>query len=244
MADIILATLNAKYIHSAFGLRYLFANLGPLQPQARLLEFDINQRPLDIAERILAEEPRIVGLGVYIWNVAPTTQVIAILKRLRPHLRVIIGGPEVSHETEGQPAVQMADHVIVGEADREFAEVCATILTGAAPGSKVIRPALPDLKCLTLPYEHYTDADIEHRVVYVEASRGCPFSCEFCLSSLDAGVRAFPLDALLACVCAFAGPRSAPVQVRRPDLQPEPRRQPIPASVLPRTIPAGPASPF
>lgn len=201
MADIILATLNAKYIHSAFGLRYLLANLGPLQPRAQLLEFDINQRPLDIAERILAEDPQIVGLGVYIWNVAPTTQVIAILKRLRPQLRVIIGGPEVSHETDDQPAVHLADHVIVGEADRKFAEVCAVILAGADPGSKVIRPALPELKNLALPYLHYTDADIAHRVVYVEASRGCPFSCEFCLSSLDAGVRAFPLDALLA---AFA----------------------------------------
>jgi radical SAM superfamily enzyme YgiQ (UPF0313 family) len=201
MAAIVLATLNAKYIHSAFGLRYLFANLGPLQPRTRLLEFDINQRPLDIAERILAEEPRIVGLGVYIWNVAPTTQVIAILKRLRPQLRVILGGPEVSHETEGQPAVRLADHVILGEADREFAKVCDMILAGTAPGSKVIRPALPDLNSLTLPYEHYTDADIAHRVVYVEASRGCPFSCEFCLSSLDTGVRVFPLDALLS---AFA----------------------------------------
>jgi radical SAM superfamily enzyme YgiQ (UPF0313 family) len=201
MAAIVLATLNAKYIHAAFGLRYLFANLGKLQSQARLLEFDINQRPLDIAERILAEEPDIVGLGVYIWNAIPTTQVVAILKRLRPNLHIILGGPEVSHEMTDQPAVALADHVIVGEADFAFAELCGTILAGADPGSKVIRPALPNLSSLTLPYEHYTDADIAHRVVYVEASRGCPFSCEFCLSSLDTGVRAFPLDALLA---AFA----------------------------------------
>src|SRR5579859_6663912 len=92
MAEIVLATLNAKYIHSAFGLRYLLANLGSLQPRAALLEFDINQRPLEIAERLLAENPRIIGLGVYIWNVAPTTEVVSALKRIRPDLTIILGG--------------------------------------------------------------------------------------------------------------------------------------------------------
>ena len=79
MPDIVLATLNAKFIHAAFGLRYLFANLGELQPRAVVAEFDINQRPLDIAEALLARQPKILGLGVYIWNVAETTEVVAIL---------------------------------------------------------------------------------------------------------------------------------------------------------------------
>ena len=68
MADIVLTTLNAKYIHAAFGLRYLMANLGGLQSRARLMEFDVKQRPLDIAEALLAQNPKIIGLGVYIWN--------------------------------------------------------------------------------------------------------------------------------------------------------------------------------
>ena len=83
MAEIILTTLNAKYAHAAFGLRYLMANLGDLQARAKILEFDINQRPLDVAEAILAEQPRLVGIGVYIWNVAPATQLVADLKRIR-----------------------------------------------------------------------------------------------------------------------------------------------------------------
>src|SRR5205809_4418551 len=102
MPDIVLTTLNAKYIHAAFGLRYLMANLGTLKSRARLLEFDINQRPLDIAEVLLAQAPKIVGLGVYIWNVAPATEVVATLKRVRPDIVVILGGPEVSYETEQQ----------------------------------------------------------------------------------------------------------------------------------------------
>ena len=81
---IVLATLNARYIHASFGLRYLLANLGSLRAEACLLEFDIQQRPADVAEAILAREPRIVGLGVYIWNVTETTKVVATLKRVRP----------------------------------------------------------------------------------------------------------------------------------------------------------------
>src|SRR5579863_10139044 len=102
MPDIILTTLNAKYIHASFGLRYLMANLGPLQPRALMAEFDINQRPLDVAEKLLAKNPRIIGFGVYIWNVAPTTEVVATLKRVRPDIIVVLGGPEVSYETEQQ----------------------------------------------------------------------------------------------------------------------------------------------
>src|SRR3954453_11120399 len=100
MADIVLTTLNAKYIHASFGLRYLLANLGPLQPSACLVEFDINQRPSDIAEVLLARNPKIIGLGVYIWNVAQTEEVVATLKRVRPDLIIVLGGPEVSYETE------------------------------------------------------------------------------------------------------------------------------------------------
>ena len=112
VADIVLTTLNAKYIHAAFGLRYLLANLGPLQSRARLVEFDIHQRPVDIAETLLALEPKIIGFGVYIWNVAPTTEIVAAIKRLRPEITIILGGPEVSYETESQSIAQLADRVM------------------------------------------------------------------------------------------------------------------------------------
>ncbi len=211
MADIVLTTLNAKYIHAAFGLRYLFANLGELRPRASLLEFDINQRPLDIAEIILARAPKIIGFGIYIWNVGQTTEVIAAIKRLQPEIKIILGGPEVSYETESQPVVQLADHVIIGEADLKFAEVCTELLDGRAelplgqdaqqhvPNKlpKIIPAELPDISKIILPYEFYNEDDIAHRIIYVEASRGCPFTCEFCLSSLDIPVRQVPLPAFL-----------------------------------------------
>jgi radical SAM superfamily enzyme YgiQ (UPF0313 family) len=199
MSDIVLSTLNAKYIHASFGLRYLLANLGALQSRAVLLEFDINQRPLDIAEILLAQNPKIIGLGVYIWNVVETTEVLAAIKRIRPEVIVILGGPEVSHETDKQEIVRLADHVITGEADLKFAEVCAQLLERGAPNLPKIIPAeLPDFSRLALPYEFYDAKDIAHRVIYVEASRGCPFTCEFCLSSLDVPVRAVNLELFLA----------------------------------------------
>lgn len=192
MPDIVLATLNAQYIHASLGLRYLLANLGPLRERARLAEFVIKQQPLEIVEAILALEPRIAGFGVFIWNTVQTTEVVALLKRLRPELIIILGGPEVSHETEGQAIVALADHVITGEADLMFAEVCRQLL-GTEPAllPKIIPAGPPPLPTLASPYDFYTDEDLAHRVLYVEASRGCPFSCEFCLSALDIPVRAF-----------------------------------------------------
>ena len=200
MTDIVLATLNAKYIHASFGLRYLMANLGDLRERTAMAEFVINQQPLEIVEAILNHAPRIVGFGVYIWNVEQTTAVVALLKRIRPDLIIILGGPEVSYETEGQDIVALADHVITGEADVKFAEVCRRLLGNedAASLPKIIAAELPALNQLASPYELYSAEDLKNRVIYVEASRGCPFTCEFCLSSLDIPVRAFATDVFLA----------------------------------------------
>lgn len=197
MADIVLTTLNAKYIHASFGLRYLMANLGPLRSRAALLEFDISQRTTDMLEVILSQEPRIVGIGVYIWNAEPALRLVADLKRLRPNVTVIVGGPEVSHEVERQEICRLADYVVTGEADLAFASLCAKLLGGCRPDAKVISADLPQMEQLALPYELYDAQDVAHRMIYVEASRGCPFRCEFCLSSLDVPVRNVPLEPFL-----------------------------------------------
>ena len=197
MPDILIATLNARYIHTAFALRCLHANLGELADRAAIREFDIKQRPADIAEALLAENPRVIGLGIYIWNIEPATELVEILKRVSPSTRVVLGGPEVSHETAGQRIVQLADHTITGEADTAFADTCRSLLAGETP-PKIIAATLPNLAEIALPYGGYTDDDIAHRVIYVEASRGCPFSCEFCLSSVDQPVRMFPPGRFLA----------------------------------------------
>ncbi len=198
MPDIVLATLNAKYPHAAFGLRYLFANMGPLQSQTVLREFTIQQAPLEIVETLLRDDPLIVGLGVYIWNVEQTTAIVSALKRLRPEVFIVLGGPEVSFVDDAPPVCDLADYVITGEADFAFAALCNDLQSGKRPLEKWIHPLTPNLADVTLPYDLYSDDDLAHRVLYVEASRGCPFTCEFCLSALDIPVRQFPIENFLA----------------------------------------------
>jgi len=197
VADICLVALNAKYIHASFGLRYLLANLGELRRHTRLMEFTIQDRALDMVEQVLAERPRLVGLGVYIWNAELAEAFVSHLTRVAPEVTVVLGGPEVSHEANAQPIVGMADYVIQGEGDLAFAQLARQVLDGAAPPPGVTPPTLPELSRVTLPYPDYDAEDVANRVVYVEASRGCPFRCEFCLSALDKKVRAFPLPELI-----------------------------------------------
>jgi len=199
---ILLTTLNARYAHAALGLRYLLANMGELTEQTTIQEFVIGLRPTDIVEKILAhrqpDQKLIVGFGVYIWNVIEITQIVAILKQVAPEVVIILGGPEVSHETDKQEIIRLADYVITGWGDITFADLCRQILNGPKPLMKVHAGAQPPLTELKLPYQLYSDTDIRHRTLYVEASRGCPFKCEFCLSSLDKTAWPFDIDQFLA----------------------------------------------
>lgn len=200
---IVLATLNAKYIHASLGLRYLLANMdlhgaAGLRQRTQLREFVIQQRPTQIVEELLALQPQVIGLGIYIWNVVETTQVVRLLKTLRPDIKIVLGGPEVSHETASQEICRLADHVVTGWGDVSFPKLCRALLDGPQPLMKVIVGEQPALEALALPYGEYTDEDLAKRLLYVEASRGCPFKCEFCLSSLDKTAWAFELDGFMA----------------------------------------------
>ncbi len=195
--DIVLTTFNARFIHSAFGLRYLRANLGELRERSSIHEFTINERPIDALETILAHQPKIVGVSTYIWNIDVVTEFASLLKRVSPETVLVIGGPEVSYELETQPVVEIADFVVTGQGDLAFADLCQMVLNGKEPVSRIINGGAVDVSLLQLPYEEYNDEDVAHRIIYVEASRGCPFRCEFCLSSLDKSVKAFDLDPFL-----------------------------------------------
>ena len=195
--QIVLTTLNARYMHTAFGLRYLYANLGELRSSARIEEFTIQQRPIDIAEKLLRHRAKIIGIGVYIWNVTEVTKTVELLKQISPETVVVLGGPEVSHLPDKPDVVDVADYVVMGAAEKSFRELCELVLSGTKPLERNIQSDELALDQLALPYQYYLDGDIKNRLIYVEASRGCPFKCEFCLSSLDRTSKPFELDVFL-----------------------------------------------
>lgn len=203
---IVLATLNARYIHASLGLRCLLANMAryggdDLRAATLLREYTIN-RPVeetvqDLLRTLEGADTAVLGLGVYIWNVTQTLEVVRQLKAARPDLVVVLGGPEASHELDTQPVAALADYVITGWGDVSFPRLCRALVHGPKPLMKVIAGEHPPMEELVLPYGEYTDEDVAHRVLYVEASRGCPFRCEFCLSSLDKTAWSFPQEAFM-----------------------------------------------
>ncbi|NLZ18126.1 MAG: DUF4080 domain-containing protein [Desulfobulbaceae bacterium] len=202
MAAILLCTINARYIHANLGLRWIWANLGALEAEAGLLEFTLDDQPADMAEAILVQKPRVLGLGVYIWNAMETQRLVMLLKQLAPELVIVLGGPEVSH-LPMRVDFSAADYIIQGEGELSFAALCADIVAGRRPSKRMLSAITPDLGKLKLPYHLYSDSDLAHRLIYVEASRGCPFGCEFCLSSLDKRVRIFDPTTFLAALEAL-----------------------------------------
>jgi radical SAM superfamily enzyme YgiQ (UPF0313 family) len=194
-ASIILCTLNARYSHASLALRCLMANLGPLQSQAKIVELVIGIKTEVALEKLLMLSPKIIGFSVYIWNVEETTKLVQLLKVIAPHIKVILGGPEVSFETEQQKICALADHIVLGPAERSFQQLCRQLLHGPAPLMKICpgdTTTAQHLEEIAAPYHLYTDQDLAQRLTYFEASRGCPFKCEFCLSSIDK--TAWPFD--------------------------------------------------
>ncbi|MDR0998084.1 MAG: radical SAM protein [Treponema sp.] len=201
---IILATINAKWIHPSLALRLLKANLGDYEDRCEILEFALRQPLAEKTGPILASRPLILGLSVSIWNHSATLELLKALDEewkagLRPVL--VLGGPEVSYLPEDAEIFRYADYVIRGEGEFAFYKLCSDLLakpdllspSGNGGFRNTVRPpaGLPaqfidapgaDLSLVRSAYHLYTAEDLTRKLVYVEASRGCPFSCEFCLS--------------------------------------------------------------
>lgn len=208
--NIVLSTLNAKYIHTNIAIRYLKAYSEP-EYSCILAEFTINDPTLSIVSELYQHSPDVVGFSVYIWNIEETLKVIRLLKLTRPETIIVCGGPEVSYDydqwLERTPEI---DYIVIGEGEQTFKDLLTAIdekkdlssvqgiayrenetLKITAPGPKL------DLRTLPSPFRFVEDLpQLSTRVMYIETSRGCPFSCQFCISSIEVGVRYFNREAI------------------------------------------------
>lgn len=191
---LLLTTLNGRYHHTSLALRYLLANLKAKEVEAQILEFTIEDSPQLIVEKILSQNPDYLGISVAIWNATQTLNLIKLIKEIKPEMPIILGGPEFAAQAESHPLFPYADYVIEGEGEEALNDI---LTKGAQSKAKIYRSPLLELSQVTLPYELYTEEDLEHRFVYVETTRGCPYRCAFCLSSLAPQVRYFPLEKIL-----------------------------------------------
>ncbi|MDD5359949.1 MAG: DUF4080 domain-containing protein [Sulfurovaceae bacterium] len=199
MSRIVLTTLNARYSHTSIALRYLYANLHEIKLHAKIVDFTIKEDLNTISEKLLENNPEIIGIGVYIWNASKIEQLLRILKEKAPEVIIVLGGPEVSY-TPFRINIDSADYIVQGEGEATFYNLCKHLLNKELPKERIYKPMLLDAKNILLPYDYYSDEDIAKRRIYVEASRGCPFRCEFCLSSIDKSVRYFDEDKFLEAI--------------------------------------------
>jgi anaerobic magnesium-protoporphyrin IX monomethyl ester cyclase len=205
LMNIICATLNAKYIHTNIAIRYLKAYAQP-EFDVKLAEYTIKDPIINIVTDLLQKNPDVIGFSCYIWNIEETIKVIKMIKKIDPTISIIVGGPEVTYDfQEWMNEVQEFDFIVIGEGEHTFKQLLFALnnqeeienVHGIVFRKDNLIKVIPqqnklDLK--ELPSPHRFPEDIPHlakRVVYIETSRGCPFSCQFCLSSIEVGVRYF-----------------------------------------------------
>ncbi|AGK52807.1 B12-binding domain-containing radical SAM protein [Bacillus sp. 1NLA3E] len=202
---IICTTLNAKYIHTNLAIRYLKAYCEP-DFNVELTEYTIKDPTLSIVTDLIQKNPDIIGFSCYIWNIEETIKVIQMIKKIKPSLRIVVGGPEVSYDVdEWMNHVSVFDFIVMGEGEATFKQLLSHIHNSigfeTVPGLayrednivKINRNLNKiDLSEIPSPFRFEEDRpNLSKRVAYIETSRGCPFSCQFCLSSIEVGVRYF-----------------------------------------------------
>ncbi|EOU1911710.1 DUF4080 domain-containing protein [Clostridium perfringens] len=197
---ILLTAINSKYIHSNLAVRYLKAFTKDLDFQGDIKEFSINDRVENILEGIIEEKPDVVAFSCYIWNMEFVNRLAELIKLVDPNIEILYGGPEVSYEGKEFLENHEGEYVIVGEGEKTFREFVLYKLgerkiedikglNYKRDGKVFENPKRPEMDMNELVFPYTYEEDINNKIVYYEASRGCPFKCKYCLSSVMHGVR-------------------------------------------------------
>lgn len=212
--NVVLSTLNSKFIHSSLALRYLKA-YGEAHGQAYdIVEYTINMPVLHILSDITEHDIDVLGFACYIWNIEMTLHVVDMVKAVQPDIKIVLGGPEVSFTAdELLERCPNIDYIVQGEGEEAF----HALVTALQLGNDGLDPVIPgvrgrrndsilgsaeavevcDLSTIPFPYTEEDMDDLEHKIIYYESSRGCPFSCQYCLSGNKNTVRFFPQERTL-----------------------------------------------
>ena len=212
--NVVLSTLNSKFIHSSLALRYLKA-YGEAHGQAYdIVEYTINMPVLHILSDITEHDIDVLSFACYIWNIEMTLHVVDMVKAVRPDIKIVLGGPEVSFTAdELLERCPNIDYIVQGEGEEAF----HALVTALQLGNDGLNPVIPgvrgrrdgsilgsleavevsDLSTIPFPYTEEDMEDLEHKIIYYESSRGCPFSCQYCLSGNKNTVRFFPQERTL-----------------------------------------------
>ncbi len=187
---ILLCALNSKFIHSCLAVHSIkkyAVNYGYDKDKLIIKEFTINDTLDYILSGILGEQADVVAFSVYIWNCEYVSKLTKIIKKISPQTKILLGGPEVSY-TEKHPFFEDEDYdfLLKGEGEKSFYKF---LLTGEIKEEKI-----EDFNEIPFAYDEENISLFENRIVYYESSRGCPFSCAYCLSSAEKGVRFLSLE--------------------------------------------------
>jgi radical SAM superfamily enzyme YgiQ (UPF0313 family) len=208
---IALISLNAKYIHTNLAIRYL-AECVREAHHTEIFDFTVHDLPLKMAEEIYSYKPDLIGLSVYLWNRDETIRLVKILKRVLPEAFLLLGGPEVMAEPGAfMGKCQEIDAVVQGEGETPFQELVTALAkkTGIETVANITwrkglmihrnkqKPPLARMDDIPFPYAS-EKAWNPNKIYYYESSRGCPFNCSFCMSSLDRAVRSLSWDRVKA----------------------------------------------
>lgn len=208
--QVVLSAINSKYIHTGLGLRYVGEYAKAQGHEVTLIEETINTPILAVLEKIMAVPARVYGFSVHIWNKPFVFKLIRMLRKLRPQAAIVIGGPEVAFDAERIFAeLPQADYIVQGEGELVFSELLQYLADGGAVPQHIAYregeqvnlnggiTVIEDMSLLPFPYPDLEKMLAEHKIVYYECTRGCPFNCAYCLSGISRSVRKRPLELVL-----------------------------------------------